>query len=162
MSIRIAINGFGRIGRSVFRALYASARQEGIKLVAINDVEPIGQSLELLKGDASDGVFVAELKADGSSLLVGDNEIHYFSQVNPVKLPWKELDIDVVLECTGAFTQAEQSYMHCLAGAKKVLISTLSDDNVDATIVYGVNHEVLRPEFKVVSNGSCTINCLAP
>lgn len=162
MSIRVAINGFGRIGRSVLRALYASARQEDIKLVAINDVESLDHSLERLKNDAVDGLFVAELKADGGSLMVGQDEIQYFSQVNPVKLPWKELDIDVVLECTGAFTQAEQSHMHCLAGAKKVLISALSDDKVDATIVYGVNHEALRPEFKVVSNGSCTINCLAP
>jgi len=162
MSIKVAINGFGRIGRSVLRALYASARQKDIKLVAINDVESINHSLELLKGDAVDGVFEADLKVKGNSLMVGQDEIQYFSQVNPVKLPWKELDIDVVLECTGVFTQAEQSYMHCLAGAKKVLISAFSDDKVDATIVYGVNHDVLRPEFKVVSNGSCTINCLAP
>ena len=162
MSIKVAINGFGRIGRSVLRALYASGRQKDIKLVAINDVESIDRSLELLKGDAVDGVFEANLKVSGDSLMVGPDEIQYFSQVNPVKLPWKELDIDVVLECTGAFTQAEQSYMHCLAGAKKVLISAFSDDKVDATIVYGVNHDALRPEFKVVSNGSCTINCLAP
>lgn len=162
MSIRVAINGFGRIGRSVLRALYASGRNKQITLVAINDVEPIDCSLELLKSDAIDGVFVPEAKAKGDSLVIGYEEIRYFSQVNPVKLPWKELDIDVVLECTGVFTQAEQSHMHCLAGAKKVLISALSDDNVDATIVYGVNHEVLQPEFRVVSNGSCTINCLAP
>ena len=162
MSIRVAINGFGRIGRSVLRALYVSARNEQIILVAINDVEPVGRSLELLKNDVVDGTFMPEVKTDGDSLVVGHDEIYYFSQVNPVKLPWKELDIDVVLECTGAFAQAEQSYMHCLAGAKKVLISALSDKKIDATIVYGVNQEVLQPEFRVVSNGSCTINCLAP
>lgn len=161
MSIRVAINGFGRIGRDVLRALYESNRNERITLVAINELESIDTSVDRLKNDTLDAPFSCDVSADSGTLIIDADEVHYLSQVNPVKLPWKALDIDVVLECTGSFTQAEQSYMHCLAGAKKVLISTLSDDKVDETIVYGVNHEALQAEFKVVSNGSCTINCLA-
>jgi len=161
MSIRIAINGFGRIGRNVLRALYESNRNDQIQLVAINDLELIDTSIDRLKNDAVHGPFACDVSVADDALIVNGDEIRYLSQVNPVKLPWKDLDIDVVLECTGMFTQAEQSYMHYLAGAKKVLISTLSDDKVDATIVYGVNDKALQAEFKVVSNGSCTINCLA-
>lgn len=161
MSIRVAINGFGRIGRDVLRALYESNRNERITLVAINELESIDTSVDRLKNDTLDAPFSCDVSADNGTLIIDADEVHYLSQVNPVKLPWKALEVDVVLECTGSFTQAEQSYMHCLAGAKKVLISTLSDDKVDETIVYGVNHEALQAEFKVVSNGSCTINCLA-
>ncbi|MBL4743384.1 MAG: aldehyde dehydrogenase [Cycloclasticus sp.] len=161
MSIRIAINGFGRIGRNVLRALYESHRNEKIQLVAINDLEPIEVSAERLKNDSAHELFACEIAANGDVLMVDGDEIQYSSQANPVKLPWKALKIDVVLECTGQFTQAEQSYMHCLAGAKKVLISSLSDDKVDATIVYGVNEGDLQADYKIVSNASCTMNCLA-
>jgi len=159
VGIRVAINGFGRIGRSVLNALYASNRQEQIQVVAINDLESINVVAERVKND------LARLNVNVSSsdkvLHVADTDIHYSSQVNPVKLPWKSLNIDVVLECTGQFIQAEPAHMHILAGAKKVLISALSDDMVDATIVYGVNQSDLKPEHKIVSNGSCTLNCLA-
>ncbi len=159
MGIRIAINGFGRIGRSVLKALYASNRQEQIQVVAINDIESFSAVAEHVKNDLS-GLNI-ELSTDKNTLLIAGRDVHYSSQANPVKLPWKSLNIDVVLECTGQFTQAESAHMHILAGAKKVLISALSDDKVDATIVYGVNQADLKAEHKVVSNGSCTLNCLA-
>jgi|TARA_R110002074_G_scaffold145034_2_gene293450 glyceraldehyde 3-phosphate dehydrogenase len=162
MSIRVAINGFGRIGRNTLRALYEAQRNEQIQLVAINEVEPLDISAHLLKYDTTHGRFAYEVSFTKDQLLVAGDSIHYLSEANPVKLPWKALDIDVVLECTGQFSQAEQAHMHCLAGAKKVLISAPSDEKVDATIVYGVNHADLKPEYKVVSNGSCTTNCLAP
>jgi len=160
MSIRVAINGFGRIGRNVLRALYESKRCEQIELVAINEIASINTSAERLRNDVSDGKL--SIGVDGDTLTINGNAIQYSSQVNPVKLPWKALSIDVVLECTGQFTQAEPAHMHILAGAKKVLISALSDDKVDATIVYGVNQSDLNAKHKVVSNGSCTLNCLAP
>jgi len=160
VGIRVAINGFGRIGRNVLRALYESKRCEQIELVAINDSLPIHVSAEQLRNDVANG----ELSVDvvGDTLIVNEQVIQYSSQVNPVKLPWSALSIDVVLECTGQFTQAEPAHMHILAGAKKVLISALSDNKVDATIVYGVNQAALKAEHKIVSNGSCTLNCLAP
>ncbi|OUR82137.1 type I glyceraldehyde-3-phosphate dehydrogenase [Cycloclasticus sp. 46_120_T64] len=162
MSIRVAINGFGRIGRNVLRALYEARRNKQIELVAINDIEPLDISAHLLKYDSAHGRFAFDVAIDGQTLLVAGERIAYLSEANPVKLPWKELAIDVVLECTGQFTQAEPAYMHCLAGAKKVLISAPSDEKVDATIVYGVNHADLKTEHRVVSNASCTSNCLAP
>jgi glyceraldehyde 3-phosphate dehydrogenase len=161
MSIRVAINGFGRIGRGVLRALYESNRNDDIQLIAINELGSIEASMQRLKNDVSHGQFAVEVSVSGDNLVVAHQPIHYSSIANPVKLPWKDLDIDVVLECSGKFTQAEQSYMHCLAGAKKVLISALSDEKVDATVVYGVNHNTLQSDFKIVSNGSCTSNCLA-
>ena len=161
MGIRIAINGFGRIGRDVLKALYNSNRNKQITLVAINELESIETSVERLTRDETKASFDFDVVAGEGVLKIGADEVRYLSQKNPVKLPWKALDVDVVLECTGHFRQAEQAYMHYLAGAKKVLISSLSDDKVDATIVYGVNHQVLRADHKVVSNGSCTMNCLA-
>ncbi len=162
MSIRVAINGFGRIGRNVLRALYEAQRNQQIKLVAINEIEPLDISAHLLKYDTAHGRFAFDVETDGQVLIVGGDRIEYLSEANPVKLPWAKLGVDVVLECTGQFTQAEPAHMHCLAGAKKVLISAPSDDKVDATIVYGVNHESLKAMHRVVSNASCTSNCLAP
>jgi len=162
MSIRVAINGFGRIGRHVLRALYEAQRNEQLQIVAINDIQPLDISAHLLQYDTTHGRFAYPVSVAGDSLVVAGDTIHYLSEANPVKLPWKALDVDLVLECSGQFSQAEPAFMHCLAGAKKVLISAPSDDKVDATIVYGVNHETLKPEHKVVSNGSCTTNCLAP
>ncbi|ORU91682.1 MAG: erythrose-4-phosphate dehydrogenase [Cycloclasticus sp. symbiont of Poecilosclerida sp. M] len=161
MGIRVAINGFGRIGRTVLRALYESSRNEDIQLVAINDLASIEESSERLKKDISLGRGNTAVEIKGDTLLVAGDVIQYTSQANPVKLLWKTHDIDVVLECTGQFTQAEPAHMHILAGAEKVLISALSDEKVDATIVYGVNESALKPEHKIVSNGSCTLNCLA-
>lgn len=160
MGIRVAINGFGRIGRSVLRALYESDRCGTIQVVAINDSAPINTSVVCFRNDVAGSELAIDVVADG--LTINGDVIQYFSQVNPVKLPWNALEIDVVLECTGQFTQAEPAHMHILAGAKKVLISALSDDKVDATIVYGVNQSDLNAKHKVVSNGSCTLNCLAP
>ena len=162
MSIRVAINGFGRIGRNVLRALYEAQRNQQIQLVAINEIEPLDISAHLLKYDTAHGRFAFDVETDGSVLIVGDDRIEYLSEANPVKLPWAKLGVDVVLECTGQFTQAEPAHMHCLAGAKKVLISAPSDDKVDATIVYGVNQTSLKSTDRVVSNASCTSNCLAP
>jgi len=159
MAIRIAINGFGRIGRRVLQALYASNRHEEIQLVAINDVASIESSVQQLNAIKQGDEF--SVGCNDQALLIAGDEVQYFSQANPVKLPWKALAIDIVLECTGRFTQAEQAHMHLLAGAKKVLISALSDEKIDATIVYGVNESTLKPEHKIVSNGSCTLNCLA-
>ncbi|ORU94685.1 MAG: erythrose-4-phosphate dehydrogenase [Cycloclasticus sp. symbiont of Bathymodiolus heckerae] len=159
MAIRIAINGFGRIGRSVLRALYESQRQGSIQIVAINDVAAIEASVAQLKDDDLDASL--NVSFSEQTLTVAGDDIEYLSQVNPVKLPWKALDIDVVLECSGQFTQAEPAHMHILAGAKKVLISALSDEKVDATVVFGLNESDLKPEHKIVSNGSCTLNCLA-
>lgn len=162
MSIRVAINGFGRIGRHVLRALYEAQRNEQLQVVAINDIQPLDISAHLLQYDTTHGRFSYPVSTTVDSLVVADDTIHYLSEANPVRLPWKTLNVDLVLECTGQFSQAEPAFMHCLAGAKKVLISAPSDDKVDATIVYGVNHDILKSEHKVVSNGSCTTNCLAP
>lgn len=162
MSIRVAINGFGRIGRHVLRALYEAQRNEQLQIVAINDIQPLDISAHLLQYDTTHGRFAYPVSVTGDSLVVAGDTIRYLSEANPVKLPWKAMNVDLVLECSGQFSQAEPAFMHCLAGAKKVLISAPSDDKVDATIVYGVNHETLKPEHKVVSNGSCTTNCLAP
>ncbi|MBQ0724124.1 MAG: type I glyceraldehyde-3-phosphate dehydrogenase [Cycloclasticus sp.] len=162
MSIRVAINGFGRIGRHVLRALYEAQRNEQLQIVAINDIQPLDISAHLLQYDTTHGRFAYPVSVAGDSLVVAGDTIRYLSEANPVKLPWTALNVDLVLECSGQFSQAEPAFMHCLAGAKKVLISAPSDDKVDATIVYGVNHETLKPEHKVVSNGSCTTNCLAP
>jgi glyceraldehyde 3-phosphate dehydrogenase len=162
MSIRVAINGFGRIGRHVLRALYEAQRNEQLQIVAINDIQPLDISAHLLQYDTTHGRFACPVSVAGDSLVVAGDTIRYLSEANPVKLPWKAMNVDLVLECSGQFSQAEPAFMHCLAGAKKVLISAPSDDKVDATIVYGVNHETLKPEHKVVSNGSCTTNCLAP
>ncbi len=162
MSIRIAINGYGRIGRNVLRALYELNRSEEFKIVAINATGDLATNAHLTKFDTVHGRFNADVRADGDWLRINDEHIRFFSTRNPAELPWGDLGIDVVLECTGAFTSKAKCQVHIDAGAKKVLISAPGDKDVDATVVYGVNHNILRSDMTVVSNASCTTNCLAP
>ncbi|WP_269531659.1 type I glyceraldehyde-3-phosphate dehydrogenase [Chitinimonas sp. BJYL2] len=162
MSIRIAINGYGRIGRNVLRALYELNRNEEFKIVAINASGDIETNAHLTRFDTVHGRFAADVKADGDWLRINGENIRFFSTRNPAELPWGDLGIDIVLECTGAFTSKAKCAAHLQAGAKKVLISAPGDKDVDATVVYGVNHNVLTGDMTVVSNASCTTNCLAP
>lgn len=160
MPIRVAINGFGRIGRCILRALYEGPL-DNIQIVAINDLTDLETNAHLLRYDSTHGRFCGDISVDGSELLVNGDSIRVLAEPELSKLPWKELDIDVVLECTGRFTDRSQAAIHLQAGAKKVLISAPGND-ADATIVYGVNHQTLRPTDTVVSNASCTTNCLTP
>jgi glyceraldehyde 3-phosphate dehydrogenase len=162
MSINIAINGYGRIGRLVLRAVYELGRQHDIKVVAINDLGSIDANIHLTKYDSVHGRFTSKVAKDGDDMVIDGNKIRVFAEKDPSKLPWGELGIDIVMECTGLFRTREKAGMHLQAGAKKVLISAPAGKDVDATIVYGVNHSVLRPEHSIVSNASCTTNCLAP
>ncbi len=161
MPIRVAINGYGRIGRNVLRALYES-KKDDIKIVAINDLGAPDVSLFLTKHDTTHGLFNAEVALDGDSMVVNGDRIRMLSDRNPENLPWKELDVDVVYECTGFFASKEKASAHLVAGAKKVIISAPGGKDVDATVVYGVNHSVLKASDTVISNASCTTNCLAP
>lgn len=162
MAIRIAINGYGRIGRNVLRALYESNRHNEIKIVAINDLSDVNLSAHLTKYDSTHGRFNSTVQAEGEYLVVNKDNIQMFSERDPSKLPWSKLDIDIVFECTGIFNTREKAMLHINAGAKKVLISAPAEGEVDATIVYGVNHKILKASDKIVSNASCTTNCLAP
>ncbi|MBV8657015.1 MAG: type I glyceraldehyde-3-phosphate dehydrogenase [Burkholderiales bacterium] len=162
MSIRLAINGYGRIGRNVLRALYELNLNHEFKIVAVNASGDLDTNAHLTKFDTVHGRFNADVRADGDWLRVNDENIRFFSTRNPAELPWGDLGIDLVLECTGAFTSKAKCQAHLDAGAKKVLISAPGDKDVDATIVYGVNHNVLTRDMTVVSNASCTTNCLAP
>lgn len=162
MSIRIAINGFGRIGRNVLRALSESGYSNKISIIAINEVEDIATSAHLLKYDTAHGCFEHTVTVVDQGILVNGERIIYLSESTPEELPWGSLDIDIVFECTGKFSASEKARAHLKSGAKKVLISAPSDNEVDATIVYGVNEASLKHEHKVVSNASCTTNCLAP
>ncbi len=161
MTIRIAINGLGRIGRCVLRALYEQSAWADIELVAVNGPAPLATHIHLLKYDSVHGRFIKEVKAAGEDLSVAGNTIKMFHERDPAKLPWGELGIDVLLECTGRFKSREDAGLHLQQGAKKVLISAPSPD-ADSTIVYGVNNEVLQADHNVISVGSCTTNCLAP
>ena len=161
MAVRIAINGYGRIGRNVLRALVESGRTNEFDVVAINDLGNPETNAHLTQYDTAHGRFNADVKVDGDSLVINNDRFKVFAERDPSKLPWKELDVDVVLECTGIFTSREKAGLHIAAGAKKVLISAPSSD-VDATVVYGVNHESLKASDQLVSNASCTTNCLAP
>ena len=161
MTIRVAINGFGRIGRNIVRALYENDYRDKIQVVAINDLADIEGNAHLLKYDTVHGHFTENVSHDDSHLFVGSDQIDVFSCKDPAELPWSKLNIDVVYECTGFFTTRESSSKHLSAGAKKVIISAPAKD-VDATVVYGVNDHVLRKSHKIVSNASCTTNCLAP
>ncbi len=160
MAVKIAINGFGRIGRLVLRAIYETGRKD-IDIVAINDLGPVETNAHLLRYDSVHGRFPHEVKVDGDVISVGDESFKCLAERDPSKLPWKELGIDIVMECTGIFTSKEKASVHLGAGAKRVLVSTASD-GADATIVYGVNHQILNKDHIVVSNASCTTNCLAP
>jgi glyceraldehyde 3-phosphate dehydrogenase len=160
MSVRVAINGFGRIGRNVLRAIIEAERDD-IEVIAINDLAPVETNAHLLRFDSVHGRFPAEVKVNGDSIDCGTGPIKVTAIKDPTQLPWKELDIDVALECTGIFTSKDKAEMHLKAGAKRVLVSAPAD-GADLTVVYGVNHDKLTADHKVVSNASCTTNCLAP
>jgi glyceraldehyde 3-phosphate dehydrogenase len=160
MAVRVAINGFGRIGRLVLRALYESKRTD-IKVVAINDLASFDMSAHLLRHDSVHGLFPHTVLCEKDKLMIDGEAIQMVSEKSPENLPWKEMNIDVVMECSGIFTDREKASLHLKAGAKKVLISAPAT-NADKTIVYGVNHKTLTAQDIIVSNASCTTNCLAP
>ena len=160
MSVKVAINGFGRIGRNILRSIIEN-KNHNIKVVGINDLGPIETNAHLLKYDSVHGILNKDVTINGSDLDVGTGPIKVTSERNPENLPWKELDVDVVLECTGIFTSKEKAQQHITAGAKKVLISAPAS-GVDLTVVYGVNHKKISSEHQILSNASCTTNCLAP
>ena len=161
MTIKIAINGFGRIGRNVTRALFESGMHKKMQLVAINDLGDINTNAYLLQHDSTHGRFSKAVEVDNQGLVVDGQHIRVCAERNPEQLPWSELDVDVVLECTGFFANKEKASAHLRAGARKVLISAPAGSDVP-TIVYGVNDKTLKADDTVVSNASCTTNCLAP
>src|SRR5919205_1457077 len=160
MAIRVAINGFGRIGRLVLRAAY-EAKRDDIEIVAINDLGPVATNAHLLKHDSVHGRFPGEITTGDGWMDIGRGKIRVTAERDPAKLPWKELNVDVALECTGIFTKRDAAAKHLEAGAKKVIISAPAE-GADLTVVMGVNNDQLKPEHQVISNGSCTTNCLAP
>jgi glyceraldehyde 3-phosphate dehydrogenase (phosphorylating) len=160
MAVRVAINGFGRIGRLILRAIVESGRKD-IVVVGVNDLGPVDTNAHLLRYDSVHGRFPAEVKVEGDHMIVGGSRIKVTAIKNPAELPHKELKVDIALECTGIFTSKEKASAHLTAGAKRVLISAPAD-GVDMTVVYGVNHQKLTREHVIVSNASCTTNCLAP
>jgi len=162
MAIKIAINGYGRIGRNVIRALYESGRTNEIQVVAINDLGDSKTNAHLTQYDTVHGKFPFDVAVDGDYIVINGDRIRVLSERDPSKLPWGELGIDVVHECTGLFTSKAKASAHITAGAKKVIISAPGGNDVDATIVYGVNHNTLKASDTVISNASCTTNCLAP
>jgi glyceraldehyde 3-phosphate dehydrogenase len=162
MPVNVAINGYGRIGRMVLRALYEAGRTKEIAIKAINDLGDAATNVYLTRYDTAHGPFSGEVKVDGTDMVVNGDRIRVLAQRNPAELPWRELGIDVVLECTGLFTTKAKAGAHLTAGAKKVVISAPAGEDVDATIVYGVNHKSLKASDTVISNASCTTNCLAP
>ncbi len=162
MAIRVAINGYGRIGRNILRALYEGGRTDEIEIVAINDLGDAKTNAHLTKYDTAHGPFPGEVSVDGDHLVVNGDRIRVFAERDPSKLPWGELGVDVVHESTGFFANKEKASAHLTAGARKVIISAPGGKDVDATIVYGVNHGILKASDTVISNASCTTNCLAP
>jgi glyceraldehyde 3-phosphate dehydrogenase len=160
MAVRVGINGFGRIGRLVLRAA-AEAKRNDVEFVAVNDLGPVETNAHLLMYDSVHGTYPGSISTEGNSMTVDGHKIQVFAERDPKNLPWGDLGIDVLMECTGIFTARDKAAVHLDQGAKKVLVSAPSS-GADATIVYGVNHDVLKPEHKVVSNASCTTNCLAP
>ena len=162
MSIRVAINGYGRIGRNILRAHYEGGKQHDLQIVAVNDLGDAKTNAHLTRYDTAHGRFPATVEVEGDHLVVNGDRIRVCAQRNPGELPWKELGVDVVLECTGLFTSKAKCSAHLAAGASKVIISAPGDKDVDATVVYGVNHNVLKGSHTVISNASCTTNCLAP
>ena len=163
MTIKLAINGFGRIGRNILRAVYESNLSKEFQIVAINDLTDLATNAHLLKYDSIHGRFHGTVSTEGKDyLVVNGDKIRVCAERDPAKLPWGELKVDVVLECTGLFTERDKASVHLKAGAKKVLISAPAGKDVDATVVYGVNHDIIKPNHTIVSNGSCTTNCIAP
>ncbi|KFB08693.1 type I glyceraldehyde-3-phosphate dehydrogenase [Nitratireductor basaltis] len=160
MTVKVAINGFGRIGRNVARAIYESGRKD-IDIVAINDLGPAETNAHLLRYDSVHGRFPSEVKVDGDTIRIGDDSFKVFAERDPSKLPWGDLGVDIVMECTGIFTSKEKASMHLEAGAKRVLVSAPAS-GADITVVYGVNHDKITSDHTIISNASCTTNCLAP
>ncbi|PRC91805.1 type I glyceraldehyde-3-phosphate dehydrogenase [Solimicrobium silvestre] len=162
MTIRVAINGYGRIGRNILRAHYEGGKKHDIQIVAINDLGAPASNAHLTQYDTAHGKFPGTVTVDGDYMIVNGDKIRVFAERNPANLPWGEVGVDVVLECTGFFTTKEKASAHLVGGAKKVIISAPGGKDVDATVVFGVNHEVLKSTDTVISNASCTTNCLAP
>ncbi len=162
MTIKVAINGFGRIGRNILRAHYEGKKKHDIQIVAINDLGNAETNAHLLKYDTAHGKFPGTVAVEGNNMVVNGDKIRVLAMRNPAELPWKDLGVDVVLECTGLFTTKEKAGAHIKGGAKKVIISAPGGKDVDATIVFGVNNKVLKATDTVISNASCTTNCLAP
>lgn len=162
MAIRVAINGYGRIGRNILRAHYEGGKKHAIEIVAVNDLGDANTNAHLTQFDTAHGRFPGTVAVEGDYLVVNGDKVRVCAERNPAQLPWKELGVDVVLECTGLFTSKEKTQAHISAGARKVIISAPGGKDVDATVVYGVNHDVLRGSHTVISNASCTTNCLAP
>jgi glyceraldehyde 3-phosphate dehydrogenase len=160
MAVRIGINGFGRIGRNILRAIAESGRKD-VEVVAINDLGPVETNAHLLRFDSVHGRFPGTVTVEGDSISLGNGKIKVTAERDPSRLPWKALGVDIAMECTGIFTAKDKASAHLTAGAKRVLVSAPAD-GADATIVYGVNHDTLTRDHLVVSNGSCTTNCLAP
>ena len=162
MTIQVAINGYGRIGRNILRALYESGRTDEIRIVAVNDLGDAETNAHLTQYDTVHGKFPGEVSVDGNNMIVNGDRIKVCAERDPSKLPWGDLGVDVVHKSTGFFTTKEKAGAHLAAGAKKVIISAPGGKDVDATVVYGVNHHVLNASHTVISNASCTTNCLAP
>ena len=159
MTIKIAINGYGRIGRNILRAHYEGGKTHGIEIVAINDLGNAQTNAHLTRYDTAHGKFQGTVEVDGDSMVVNGDRIKVLAQRNPAELPWGSLGVDVVLECTGLFTSKEKAGAHIKGGAKKVIISAPGGKDVDATVVYGVNEKSLKASHTVISNASCTTNC---
>jgi glyceraldehyde 3-phosphate dehydrogenase len=162
MPIKVGINGYGRIGRNILRALYEANRQKDIQIVAINDLGDAKTNAYLTQYDTVHGKFKGEVQVEGDSMMVNGDRIRVLAERDPAKLPWGQLGVDFVFECTGLFTSKAKASAHLAGGAKKVVISAPGEKDVDATIVYGVNHNTLKSSHTVISNASCTTNCLAP
>src|SRR5512132_1818655 len=162
MTVRVAINGYGRIGRNILRAHYEDGKSHDLQIVAINDLGPPATNAHLTQYDTTHGKFPGTVSVDGDHMVVNGERIRVVAQRDPAQLPWKDLNVDVVMECTGFFTTKEKASAHIAGGAKKVIISAPGGKDVDGTIVYGVNHDTLRASHTVISNASCTTNCLAP
>ena len=162
MTLRVAINGYGRIGRNVLRAHYEGGKKHDLEIVAINDLGDAETNAHLTKYDTAHGPFPGDVSIDGDFMVVNGDKIKVVAERNPSALPWGEMKVDVVLECTGLFTSKAKAKAHIEAGARKVIISAPGGSDVDATVVYGVNHNVLTSKHEVISNASCTTNCLAP
>ena len=162
MPIKFGINGYGRIGRNILRALFQSRRTGEIQIVAVNDLGDAHTNAHLTRYDTAHGPFPGEVKVEGDAMIVDGQRIRVLAERDPAKLPWGQLGVEFVLECTGLFTSKARAGAHLTGGAKRVVISAPGEKDVDATIVYGVNHNVLKAGYSVISNASCTTNCLAP
>jgi len=162
MTLKVGINGYGRIGRNVLRALYEAGRQKEISIVAVNDLGDAETNAYLTRHDSVHGRFRSEVRVDGDYMVIDGDKIRVLAERDPAKLPWGDLGVDTVFECTGLFTSKAKAGQHLAGGAKRVILSAPGEKDVDATIVYGVNHKVLKSTMTVISNASCTTNCLAP